>query len=241
MSIFHILQDYWRPLLDGFWITCKLAAATTLVGTVVGLLTAIGKISRWRLVRWLTAAYIAIFRGTPPLLQLFIVYFSLAQWGLVIPAFTCAVIALGLYAGSYTAEIFRAGIQAIPKGQVEAANSIAMTRAQVYRHVILPQALRLIIPPMTNQVIFNLKATSLVVTIAIPDVMYVAYNGAAYTFRSAEFYTLAGILYLSMALALGQVAKYAERYADPARRRRRRAARVVREPALASGFGGPAT
>jgi polar amino acid transport system permease protein len=241
MTIFHIAQDYWRPLLDGFWMTCKLSAATTLLGTAVGLLVAIGKISRFRLVRWVTAGYIAVFRGTPPLLQLFIIYFSLAQWGVVIPSFTCAVIALGLYAGSYTAEIFRAGIQAIPKGQIEAANSIAMTRAQVYRHVILPQAARIIIPPMTNQLIFNLKATSLVVTISIPDLMYVAYNGAAYTFRSAEFYTLAGIFYLAVALALGQVAKYAERYADPARRRRRRVANVATEPALAGGFGGPAT
>jgi His/Glu/Gln/Arg/opine family amino acid ABC transporter permease subunit len=239
MTIIDIAQEYWRPLLDGFWLTIQLAAATTAVGLVVGLFTAVGKVSRWRVARGLTTVYIAVFRGTPPLLQLFIVYFSLAQWGFVIPGFTCAVIALGLYAGSYTAEIFRAGIQAIPKGQIEAANSVAMTKAQVYRHVILPQAVRIIIPPMTNQLIFNLKATSLVVTIAIPDLMYVAYNGAAYTFRSAEFYTLAGILYLSVALLLGQVAKYAERHADPATRRRRRAAKIG-EP-LASGFGGPAT
>lgn len=238
--IIDIAQEYWRPLLDGFWLTIQLALATTAVGTAVGLLTAVARVSRWRVLRGLTTAYIAVFRGTPPLLQLFIVYFSFAQWGFVIPGFVCAVLALGLYAGAYTAEIFRAGIQAIPTGQVEAASSIAMTKKQVYRHVVLPQAVRIIIPPMTNQVIFNLKATSLVVTIAIPDLMYVAYNGAAYTFRSAEFYTLAGILYFSAALALGQVAKYAERRSDPLTRKRRRAAKVG-EPALASGFGGPAS
>jgi polar amino acid transport system permease protein len=241
MSFVNIAREYWHPLLMGFKTTLELALMTTLVGSLVGAFTAIGRISRWRLVRAVTLVYITVFRGTPPLLQLFIIYFSFAQWGFVIPGFTCAVIALGLYAGSYTAEIFRAGIQAIPKGQIEAANSMGLKRWQVYRHVILPQALRIIIPPMTNQVIFNLKATSLVVTISVQDVMYVAYNGAATTFRSAEFYTLAGLMYLSVAILLGQVAKYFELTTDPSSRKRRRRSPKYGDPAIAAGFGGPAT
>jgi His/Glu/Gln/Arg/opine family amino acid ABC transporter permease subunit len=240
MSLIDIATEYWRPLLEGFKTTLELAVLTTIFGTIVGVLTAIGRMSRWRLLRAITIGYITVIRGTPPLLQLFIIFFSFAQWGFVIPGFTCAVIALGLYAGSYTAEIFRAGILAIPKGQVEAANSIGLKRGQVYRLVILPQALRIIIPPMTNQVIFNLKATSLVVTISVQDVMYVAYNGAAMTFRSAEFYTLAGLMYLTVAIGLGQLAKHFELTTDVSSRKRRKSLKVG-EPAVAGGFGGPAT
>ena len=239
MSIIDIAREYWRPLLTGFKVTIELALATTLVGTIVGALTAMGRVSRWRLIRAITVVYVTVIRGTPPLLQLFIIFFSLAQWGIVIPGFTCAVIALGLYAGSYTAEIFRAGILAIPKGQVEAANSMGLTRWQVYRLVILPQAIKIIIPPMTNQVIYNLKATSLVVTISVQDLMYVAYNGAAMTFRSAEFYTLAGLFYLSVAILLGQVARHFELTTEVSKRKRRKAA-PIGDPALAGQFGGPA-
>lgn len=240
MSLLEIARDYWRPLLDGFKVTLLLALATTAVSTIVGTFVAMGRMSQRRLVRIPTAVYVTVFRGTPPLLLLFIIFFSFAQWSIRIPAFTCAVIALGLYAGSYTAEIFRGGILAIPRGQVEAADSMGLTRWQVYRLVILPQAVRIIIPPMTNQLIHNLKMTSLVVTISVADVMYVAYNGAGETFRSAEFFTLAGALYLSVAIGLGQLAKHFELTTEGGTRRRRKAAKSS-APALEGQFGGAAT
>src|SRR5699024_7093195 len=125
-------------------------------------------------------------------------YFTLPEKGITLSSFTAAVIALGLYAGGFTCEILRAGIGAVPTGQVEAGQSLAMSKAQLNFKVIFPQAFRMMIPPLANQVIMNIKGTSLAVTITVPELMFVAHTGASNTFRAGEFYLIAALLYLAL-------------------------------------------
>jgi His/Glu/Gln/Arg/opine family amino acid ABC transporter permease subunit len=203
--LIEITLKYWPSLLQGALVTLELTGTSLLLSIVLGLLGAFGRLSRSRLVYGLTTAYVEVVRGTPLILQLFFVYFSLTQFGIVLSGFVAATIALGLFGGAFLTEIFRGGIQGVERGQVEAAYSLGMSRREAMRKIILPQAVRLVLPPLANHGILTLKNTSIVVTIAVNDLMYEAYNGASVTFRSMEFYTLAGVIYLAFCYPLSRL------------------------------------
>ncbi len=204
-TLVEIALKYWPSLLKGTVVTLELTAASLLLSIVLGLAGAFGRLSGSRLVTRLTAVYVEVVRGTPLLLQLFFVYFSLTQFGIVLSGFTAATIALGVFGGAFLTEIFRGGIQAIERGQLEAAYSLGMSHREAMRKIILPQAVRLVLPPLANHAILTLKNTSIVVTIAVNDLMYEAYNGASVTFRAMEFYTLAGLIYLAFCYPMSRL------------------------------------
>ncbi|NTW02068.1 MAG: amino acid ABC transporter permease [Oscillochloris sp.] len=163
------IAKWWPFISEGIFITIKLAALSILGATVMALLSALARLSSNAFLSSLAGLYISLFRGTPLFLQMVIVYFGLAQVGLVLDGFTSAVIVLSLNYGAYMSEIFRAGIQAVSRGQIEAAAALGMTPAQTMRRIVLPQAIRIITPDIGNQFIAMQKDTSLASAITVTE------------------------------------------------------------------------
>ena len=142
------------------------------------------------------SGYVLLIRGTPLLVQLFLLFFGLPQFGILLPAFVCAVLGLGLYSGAYVAEIVRGAIQSIDRDQTLAAQSLGMTPRQVMRHVVLPQALLRMIPPLGNEFIALIKNSALVSLLTIPDLMHEGQKIIAVSYRSLEVYLAVAAVYL---------------------------------------------
>lgn len=186
-------------LLKATLVTIRLAVAGILCGTAVGLLVALMKISKVKVLNYLGAVYTWIFRGIPLLVQLFIIYFGVSlAFKIKIPAEIAAIIGLSLCGGAYIAEIIRAGIQSIDKGQMEAAVSLGMTRSQAMRRVIIPQTYRRLIPPMGNEFITLLKDTALAQSITVTELLRTAQAYAGANYRPFEMYMTAGVIYLAL-------------------------------------------
>lgn len=185
------------PILGlGAVTTVELTVLSVILGTMLGLLLALMKISSNQLISKIAGFYIYVMRGTPLLLQLFAIYYGGPSLGINLPPFVAAVIGMSANSAAYVAEIIRAGIQSIDKGQMEAAKALGMTYGQAMRRVILPQAYRRLIPPMGNEFIALLKDSSLVSTIAMVELMRVAQQMYANSFRPIEVFTVAGMYYL---------------------------------------------
>lgn len=178
--------------------TLWLSLASLLVGMAIGLLIALGQESPFRPIRLLVLAYIWLFRGTPVLLQLVFAFNVLPAFHIVLSGFTCAVLALGLNEGAYMAEIMRSGIRAVGPGQRLAARALGLEEHQVMRFVVLPQALRIVIPPIGNQFIGMLKLSALVSVIGVQELLLVADQTASANFRYVETLTAAGLWYLAL-------------------------------------------
>ena len=193
------------------WIAFEVTVFVILLSWVSGLLLALGKQSRRRLFNWPATFYIWFIRGTPTLIQIFIIYFGLPQMGLKMSPFIAGVIALGLNSGAYVAEIIRGGLLAIPRGQMESALATGMTPAQAMRRIILPQVVRVTIPPITNEAATALKNTSLLSAITVVELTMHAQMIIAVTFRPFDFYIIAALLYLALTTILTQLAAWLER------------------------------
>jgi His/Glu/Gln/Arg/opine family amino acid ABC transporter permease subunit len=206
----RILRDAAPYLLKGFVITLKLAFVSEACILVLGLIVALVRISRFKFLRFLAAAYIDVIRGMPLILQIVIIYFGLSYLGLNLDRFTAGVLALTLCYAAYEAEIFRAGIESIHKGQMEAARSLGMGYLQSMRYVVLPQAVRRVIPPLSNEFIALLKDTALVSVIALMEVFMV---GREQMGRFANVTPLVGvaICYLVLTLPLMRLVQYVEK------------------------------
>lgn len=193
---FHYLfsVDYLAAAGTTLWISLAAMA----VGLIVGIVLALGRESGARPVGAIATAYIWLFRGTPVLLQIVFAFNVLPAFGLVLPGYACAVLALGLNEAAYLAEIFRSGIQAVGKGQREAADALGLREWQTMRLVILPQAIRIVIPPVGNQFISMLKLSALVSVIGVHELLLVAEQGASSNFRYLEALAAAGIYYLAL-------------------------------------------
>lgn len=170
------------------------------VGLGVALLSAVGGAGGRGLVR----AYVEVFRNTPLLIQIFIVYFGLPQIGLKLSPFLSGLSALTLYAAAYNAEIFRAGLEAVPRGQHEAARSTGLSGAQVAGYIIVPQAVRICLPALGNNLVSLVKNSSLVSTIGMVELMFVANDISFNNFRSFEIYGAAAVLYVVLVLGLSR-------------------------------------
>jgi len=175
-----------------------------------GLILALLRLSRFRVVKYLAGAYIDFFRGLPLLLLLVFVYSGLAIAGLRLTALMAAVISLTLCYGAYSAEIFRAGIQAISKGQTEAARSLGMSGGQAMRYVILPQAVKLVVPPLTNEFIAMIKDTSLLSVISVPELLFTAKEKMGVVANPTPL-TVAAIIYVVFTIPLIRVAAKLEK------------------------------
>lgn len=206
-------------LLLGLGITLELTVISLLIALVLGLITALMKLSKKRSLNAIANAYINVIRGTPLLVQVLYIYFALpALLGIRFDEWTAAIAALSLNAGAYIAEVFRSGIQAVPRGQMEAARSLGMTHRQAMRHVILPQAIRIVIPSLVNQFIITLKDTSLVSVIGFEELARKGQLIIATTYAAFEIYTVVALFYLVVVLALTRLSEYLEKRLNVATR-----------------------
>jgi len=206
MSIFspHIMLGYlfsWN-FLHAALTTVWISLASLFVGMLIGLLLAAGQEVPSRLLRGAITAYLWLFRGTPVLLQLVFAFNVLPMFGIVLPAFACAVLALGLNEGAYMTEIMRSGIKAVGPGQRTAARALGLEERQIMLSVVLPQALRIVIPPIGNQFNGMLKLSALVSVIGVQELLLMADQTASMNFRYLETLTTAGVYYLAMTTVL---------------------------------------
>lgn len=202
----------WLPkLAGGLVITVELTAGCMAMGAVLGLIVALGRVYGRRATYGLTSAYVQFFRGTPLLVQLFIVYYGLPSWGIRLSPFVSGLLAMGLNTAAYQAEYFRGAIQTVKAGQMLAARSLGMSRPQAIRHVILPQALRLVIPPWSNELIYMLKYSSIVYMITLMDLLGVARTIAAKNFRYFDVFIVTALIYLALVLLITFGLRKAER------------------------------
>ena len=193
---FHVIWDYRRELLAGLWYTVLFTLVCIACGFLFGLLTALARISGVRALAVPVRALIELFRCTPLLVQLVWIYYALpVLTGLQLSAPAAAAISLSLYGGAFYSEIIRGGILSIDPGQTEAGQALGMMPLQVMRRVILPQAFRKMVPPLVSQSIMQLKNTSLLSVIAVPDLLYQAQSAAQATYRPLELYTAAAVIY----------------------------------------------
>ena len=202
------------PLLTGLGITLQISAISFVLSFILGLLAALLKLSPSISGQLVSGFYIETIRNTPLLVQIFFMYFVLAPI-LNIQAFSAAVIALSLFEGAYASEIIRAGIKSVPHGQLEAAKSLGMTTAQAYRKVVLPQAIRNIIPPLTSQGASLIKDSALVSTIAIYDLTMQGQAIIAETFLTFEIWFTVAAIYLILTITLSMVVHYFETRTGP--------------------------
>ncbi|HUD58892.1 MAG TPA: amino acid ABC transporter permease [Acetobacteraceae bacterium] len=234
MSLFQprLLAQYLisADFFHGAVTTFSLSIASLAAGMVVGLLLAIGQEVPLRAVRVLVVFYLWLFRGTPVLLQLVFAFNVLPAFGIVMPGFACAVLALGLNEGAYMAEIMRSGIRAVGPGQRLAARALGLEETGVMRWVVLPQALRIVIPPIGNQFIGMLKLSALVSVIGVKELLLTADETASGNFRYIETLTAAGIYYLALTTVFMAIQSVIERRLH--RRRGARRVAVADEPAM---------
>lgn len=197
----------WPLLLKGTWITIQLSVLAMLGGLAVAIVCAWGKTAGPRAVRWVVNTYIEVIRNTPFLVQLFFFFFALPAIGLRWSAHTAALTAMVVNLGAYATEIIRAGIESIPKGQIEAALALNLKRHEIFRFVILKPALKAIFPALTSQFILLMLSSAVVSVISADDLTSVAANLQSQTFRSFEIYIVVTVIYLVLALSFSALFK----------------------------------
>jgi putative glutamine transport system permease protein len=198
-------------LLEGLRVTVEMGLLALALALVLGVVFAVFRSVPVRPLRVIGAAYVEIFRNTPLLVQMFFAYFGLGAAGVRLPAFTAAFLALGVYTGAFVTEAIRAGILAVDRGQIDAARSLGLSYLQTMRHVVLPQAIAVTVPPLGNQAIVLVKNTSLASSIAVADLLYNANLVNARTFATYEIFAFAGLCYLAVTLPMGALVGRLER------------------------------
>ena len=199
-------------LLTGAAVTVQITALSVLIGIIIGLFVGIARISTYRVVHLIAAVYVDFLRGTPLLVQIFLVYFALpVVTGQRIDPFVAAIAACSINSSAYVAEIFRAGIQSIDAGQMEAGRSLGMTWAQTMRYIIVPQAARRVIPPLGNEFIALLKDSSLVSVIGFEELTRRGQLIIARTYASLEIWLCVAIIYLVMTVSISRLVAWLER------------------------------
>ncbi|EKE74205.1 MULTISPECIES: amino acid ABC transporter permease [Roseobacteraceae] len=207
-TVFQSFDLFWHGLLTTFLYTIGSIG----FGIVIGLVTAFARLSKWRLLRGAARTYQEVFRCTPLLVQIMWAYYALPMLlGISIPNWIAGLATLSLYVGSFYGEIFRGGINAIDKGQREAAMAVGMSGGQAMRHIIMPQAVKKMLPAFINQSVIQVKNTSLLYAISIAELTYMTYIVNSETYRPLESYSIAAIMYFAMLFPLTQFADYFER------------------------------
>src|SRR5689334_5830304 len=199
---FPAVLERWPSFLAGAALTLELAFFATVLGALIGTLAAVGRGSRSALIADACKVYVEAIRNTPLLVQIFLVYFGLASLGLKFSAFTVAVAALTINFGAYTAEIMRAGFEAIPRGQIEAAEGLALSRLQIYWHIILLPAVEKVYPALTSQFVLLMLASSVCSQISAEELTAVANYIQSDTYRAFETYIIVAVLYVILSLVM---------------------------------------
>jgi polar amino acid transport system permease protein len=197
---FNVVWEHWRELAEGACLTIQLSASAMLVGLAVAILCAFGRRAGPAPLRWIIATYIEVIRNTPFLVQIFIIYFSLPALGISVGANEAALAAMVVNFGAYGTEILRAGIEAVPHGQIDAARALGLSRLQIFRCVVLFPAIKTVFPALASQFILLMLGSSVVSAISAVELTAVTNSLQSTTFRPFEFYFVATGLYLAMAL-----------------------------------------
>jgi len=196
--------------IEGVILTLKISFYSLLLSLPIGILFGLGRISKNKIIFTISSVYVEVMRGVPLLVLLLWIFFVLGQF-LNLGAYLAAVLGLSLFSGAFVAEIVRSGIQAVPKGQMEAARSSGMSYVQAMRIIILPQAFRRVLPPLASQFIILIKDSSLVSTISVVDLTLNAKNLVATTFRNIEIWTFVALLYFVITFSLSLLVRYLEK------------------------------
>ena len=208
---FSFLLEHWHDYARSAWVTLELSFFGVLFGTLLGVIMALMRISRIWPIKFVASAYIELIRGTPMLVQILIIHYGLTVVGVNLPAFMSGVVALTMNSSAYMAEVFRAGIQAIDKGQTEASRSLGMTNGMTLRYIILPQAFRNMLPAIGNEFIIIIKDSSLVSMIGIAEIIYTARTIQGVTFQPLAPLLVAAGLYFIITFTLANLLSWLER------------------------------
>ncbi len=216
-----VIAEYYPRLLTGAWVTLQLVVLSGVIGIILAVPMALARISPNRCYSQFPRLYIFFFRGTPLLIQIFLIYYGLSQfewiknsalWPFLREPYWCAVITMGLHTTAYIAEILRGALQAIPEGEVEACRAIGMTKFTMYRRILLPRAFGIMLPAYSNEIILMLKGSALASTITLLDLTGMARTIIARTYTPEEVYIAAGFLYLLISWMFMGVFKVLDRY-----------------------------
>ena len=208
---FNFLSEYFPLFIEGLLWTLLIALLAVIFGVILGSILCFMKISKFIILRAIANIYIEIVRGTPVLLQVYIVYFGLTAFGIKLGAFTSAIIALSVNSAAYVAEIIRSGIEAVDSGQMEAARSLGMTSKMAMFNIILPQAIKNILPAIGNEFVAVIKESSMASVIGVAEIMYASKIVTGATYRSMEPLMIAAIFYFILTFTLGRLMGYLER------------------------------
>src|SRR5690242_7076504 len=219
---FSTAGEYLPDLLRGAVISIELTLSVMALSLVFGLIVALMRMTTFRAFRTVVNVYIEIIRGTPALLQLFYIYFVLPAFGIKLPPFTAGVIGLTVNYSAYLSEVYRAGIHAVAKGQLEAAQALGMSRTLMMRLIILPQAIRIIVPPLGNYFISLFKDTALASLITVKELIFTGQIIAATNFQYFAIFTIIGAIYLGISYPGSLGVQYLERRMKIGYRSRRR-------------------
>ncbi len=210
---YALMQRVFPFFLEAAWITIVLSMLTAILGITCAMLGTAARLSRFSTLRFIGAAYVSVFRGTPALIQLFILYFGGPQIGIQLDAFEAGVIGLGINVGAYMTETMRGAIISVDKGQGEAARTLGMSNWQAMRNVILPQAMRLMIRPLGVNLNTLIKSTALVAAISVVELTYTAQRYIGSTYKPFEMFLIAGLLYMIIIYVVGLAVAWADRKA----------------------------
>jgi His/Glu/Gln/Arg/opine family amino acid ABC transporter permease subunit len=213
--LLETVPRYLPFLLKGAVVTIELTILSMAAAFVLGLLVALGRLSRRAPIRWVLGTYVEVWRDVPLIVQLLVIYFTLPEIGVRLPAFAAGVVGLSLNLGAYLSEVFRAAILSIDAGQRDAGISIGMSRATVYRRIILPQALLIAVPTLGGYFISLLKDCALVSFISVNELLRNGTIIISSTFRSMEIYMIVAIIYLCMSFIAARTVRWIERRLTP--------------------------
>ena len=195
-------QDFLPILLQGAWVTIQITVLSFLLSSAIGLVLALLKLSPIKALSWAASTVINVIRGLPIIVQLFYIYFVLPEMGIDLTAFQAGVIGLGVAYSAYMGEVFRSGMLAVDPGAIEAAESLGLSRYRILTRVVLPQAVRIVLPPYGNMLIMMLKDSSQASVITVAEISTQSRLIASSTFKNQEVFTLAALLYLALSVPL---------------------------------------
>lgn len=204
-SLFKMAYDYRDFFLTGLQYTLLLAVLGVLFGFVLGIIVSLLRMSKWRIVRFIATAWVEFLRGTPMLVQLFIIHYGLAAFGIEFTPVQSGAITLSINSSAYLAEIFRAGIQGVDRGQMEAARSLGMKQGMTLRHIILPQALKNVLPAIGNEFITIIKESSIISFIGVTDLMFQARTVTTITYEPMMPLIIIAFMYFVLTFTLSKV------------------------------------
>ncbi|CDY77101.1 polar amino acid ABC transporter, inner membrane subunit [Caballeronia glathei] len=203
---FSPLLPYWPTFLKGAWLTLKMTSVAVCFGVIVGMLVAFAKRAKVPVLSRLCIIYIESVRNTPFLVQIFLLYFGLASIGLRMPTFAAATLAMTINIGAYAAEIIRAGLESVPRGQIEAAECLGLSRWRIGWHVMLQPSIEKVYPALTSQFLLMMQASAIASQISAEELTAVANTVQSDTFRSLETYIVVAALYLALSLLIKLIA-----------------------------------